>query len=194
MLSENSTTLSRPLSRPRLYEHRKSLLPNDRGLNGAGSNSNMDRRNSNESDESDNLSQYFRSPQSRKSSLITTNDTSNVSHADLSPERQQSLLPVVDDDDAAISASRRLQSFLQSSDEKRRSRGSTGGDSINFAQTQERKSSSALSSLKFFKKKTKSVDFLNQVCFLNELNTIFFYSFSQRKYVKTIMLGILNYK
>jgi hypothetical protein len=170
MLSENSTTLSRPLSRPRLYEHRKSLLPNDRGLNGAGSNSNMDRRNSNESDESDNLSQYFRSPQSRKSSLITT------------------------DDDAAISASRRLQSFLQSSYEKRRSRGSTGGDSINFAQTQERKSSSALSSLKFFKKKTKSVDFLNQVCFLNELNTIFFYSFSQRKYVKTIMLGILNYK
>lgn len=144
----------------RLYEHRNSLLPNDPGLNGIGSNQSIDRRSSNESDESDNLSQYFRSPSSRKSSLITTNDlTNNTNH-----ERSQSVARM--DSTMTSDASRRLQNFIKSTDEKRLSRGSTGDESIHFHKTEDRKSTSTLGSFKFLKQKTKSVDFSNQVCLI----------------------------
>jgi hypothetical protein len=156
-IPEDSINLSQPR---RIYEHRNSLLPNDPGLNGIGSNQSIDRRSSNESDESDNLSQYFRSPSSRKSSLMTTNDIINT---DLSHERSQSITQI--NNDTTREATRRLQNFIKSSDENRLSRGSTGGDdSINHNKTDERKSTSTLGSFKFLKKKTKSVDFSNQVC------------------------------
>jgi hypothetical protein len=137
------------------------LLPNDPGLNGSGSNQSIERRSSNESDESDNLSQYFRSPSSRKSSLMTTNDVLNNSNLASSHERSQSVTPI--DTDVVNDASRRLQNFLNSKDEKRLSTVSTGHDSDKFNQTIERKSS-GLGSFKFLKKKTKSVEFFNQVC------------------------------
>jgi hypothetical protein len=143
MLTSNdeSTNLSQSLS----HRHRNSLLPNDPGLNGAGKNISIRRENSNESDESDKsdksdtLSQYFQSSQSRKSSLMT-----GISHG-----RSQSVIPIANE---TIHASNRLQNFLKSAG-KRQTRGSS---SI------ERKSSLALASLKFLKKKTKSVDFSNQ--------------------------------
>jgi hypothetical protein len=149
--NDELTNLSQPLQRRRMYEQRNSLLPNDPGLNGAGSNQNMDRRNSNESDESDNLSQYFRSPSSRKSSLIPTNDLSNNQNI------------IRSDNETETDASRRLQSFLKSSNEKQRSRDSAGDEILNLNKNEERKSSITLSSLNFLKKKTKSVDFTNQV-------------------------------
>jgi len=159
-IPEDSINLSQPR---RIYEHRNSLLPNDPGLNGIGSNQSIDRRSSNESDESDNLSQYFRSPSSRKSSLMTTNDIINSVNTDLSHERSQSITQI--NNDTTREATRRLQNFIKSSDENRLSRGSTGGDdSINHNKTDERKSTSTLGSFKFLKKKTKSVDFSNQVC------------------------------
>jgi hypothetical protein len=160
IIPEDSINLSQPR---RIYEHRNSLLPNDPGLNGIGSNQSIDRRSSNESDESDNLSQYFRSPSSRKSSLMTTNDIINPLNTDLSHERSQSITQI--NNDKTREATRRLQNFIKSSDENRLSRGSTGGDdSINHNKTDERKSTSTLGSFKFLKKKTKSVDFSNQVC------------------------------
>jgi hypothetical protein len=122
------------------HRHRASLLPNDPGLNSPSSKINIERQNSNESDESDTLSQYFRSSQSRTSSLMTTGGTS-ISHG-----RSQSIIPIASD---ITNASHRLHNFLKSNN-IRRTRGST---SI------ERKSSLALASLKFLKKKTKSVDF-----------------------------------
>jgi len=159
---EDSTSLSQPLQRHRIYEHRNSLLPNDPRLNGVGSSQSINRRSSNESDESDNLSQYFRSPSSRKSSLITTNDISNRVKTDLSYERSDSVTP--NDNDAAADASRRLQKFIKSSGEQRLSRGSIDDDTINLHKKEERKSTSTLDSFKFLKKKTKSVDFSKGVC------------------------------
>lgn len=160
---DDSVNLIQSNPQRRIYEHRNSLLPNDPGLNGIGSNQSTDRRSSNESDESDNLSQYFRSPSSRKSSLITTNDIPTNPNTNLSHERSQSVTPignmVVND------ASRRLQNFIKSTDEKRLSRVSTGDESINLHKTNERKSTSTLGSFKFLKQKTKSVDFSNQVCY-----------------------------
>jgi hypothetical protein len=129
-----------------LFSHRPrvSLLPNDPGLNGARSHISIDRQNSNESDESDSLSQYFQSSQSRTSSLVTTGDTS-ISHG-----RSQSVLPT------GNNTTQRLHNFLKS-DKKRLLREST---SI------ERKSSLGLASLLFLKKKTKSVDFSPQKKFI----------------------------
>ena len=162
-LTEESTSLSPATIPRRLYEHRNSLLPNDPGLNGAGSNPHIDRRNSNESDESDNLSQYFRSSQSRKSSLFTANESPSLSHGEGS-DRQQSSSTTLNDEAAAI-ASRRLQSFLQTSTENRISSVSMdGGESQKSAITRDRKSSTAAGSFKFLKKKTKSIDLPNQVC------------------------------
>jgi len=154
--NDEPTSLSHPTPRRRLYEHRNSLLPNDPGLNGAGSSASIDRRNSNESDESDNLSQYFRSSQSRKSSLMTNNEMSTAPNTDASPERNQSIGST--QDEAAAIASRRLQSFLQSSSEKRESKDSNDLDFSKFTPTSQRKSSSALGSFKFLRKKTKSMD------------------------------------
>jgi hypothetical protein len=160
--NEELTSLSQPSQNRRIYEHRNSLLPNDPGLNKAGSNNSIDRRNSNESDESDNLSQYFGSPSSRKSSLMPTNDQSNNQNiGGTSNEHNQNI--ITDDNETVTNASRRLQNFLKSSNEKRQSRGSTGGESINLNRIEERKSSGALSSIPFLKKKTKSVDLTNQV-------------------------------
>ncbi len=122
------------------HRQRSSLLPNAPGINGAGSNISINRQNSNESDESDSLSHYFHSSQSRRNSLITT----SAPHG-----RSQSVIPIAN---YATNSANRLQSFLKS-DPKRPSRGST---SI------ERKSSLSFASLKFLKKKTKSVDFSNQ--------------------------------
>lgn len=150
---ENRTHSEDP-SRRRIYEHRNSLLPNDPGLNGIGSAHSIERRSSNESDESDNLSQYFRSPSSRKSSLMATNDLINNSH-----ERSQSI--TVHDNDLTNDASRRLQNFLKN-DEKRLSNDSAGRGSITSSKREGRKSSSTLGSFKFIKKKTKSVDLSNQ--------------------------------
>ena len=162
MSRDESTSLTQPLPRRRLYEHRNSLLPNDPGLNGAGTSSIIDRRNSNESDESDNLSQYFRSPSSRKSSLLANIGMPSVVSSDVSAEAERSSTSA--GDEAALVASRRLQSFLQSSGEQRQSRDSADGDSIKVTNTGERKSSSGLASLNFLKKKTKSVDLPNPVC------------------------------
>ncbi|UJR21205.1 hypothetical protein I4U23_024302 [Adineta vaga] len=122
------------------HRPRSSLLPNDPGLNGAGSHPSIERQNSNESDESDSLSQYFDTSQSRTSSLNTT----SISHG-----RSQSVIPLAS---GTMSTSRNLHNLFKS-DNKRISRGSTSMD---------RKSSLALGSLNFLKKKTKSVDFSNQ--------------------------------
>ncbi|CAF4421945.1 unnamed protein product, partial [Rotaria sp. Silwood2] len=166
--NDDSTGSSQPVQRRRMYEHRNSLLPNDPGLNGAGSNPSMDRRNSNESDESDNLSQYFRSTQSRKSSLIATNDLSNISNTDISHEHIQNLTPINDNNtNKTIDASSRLQTFIKTSDEKRLSRESTGSNLINLTKTDEKKLST-LGSFKFLKKKTKSVDFSNPAIEIRE--------------------------
>ncbi|CAF3809687.1 unnamed protein product [Rotaria magnacalcarata] len=137
-----STQITQP---PRKYEVRNSLLPNDPGLNGVASSQSVDRRNSNESDESDNLSQYFCSPTSRKSSLMTTNEVSNVPNKDLSHETKLNVSSNNNNNNntATVDASTRLHSFIKPSEEQRRPRGSTGG------------------SFKFLKKKTKSVDFSN---------------------------------
>ncbi|CAF1131954.1 unnamed protein product [Adineta steineri] len=126
-----------------LFSHRprSSLLPNDPGLNGAGSNLSIERENSNESDECDSLSQYFQTSQNQL-------DHSMVKL--LSHGRSQSVIPIASD---RMTTSRHLQNFLKSDNKQRAARGST---SI------ERKSSLALSSLKFLKKKTKSVDFSSQ--------------------------------
>jgi hypothetical protein len=118
------------------HRQRTSLLPNDPGINSTGNHINIDRQNSNESDESDSLSQYFHS---RKDSLATTGDSS-ILH-----DRNQNVIPIANQ-------SIRLQSFLKS-DPKRPTRGSTNI---------ERKSSLSFASLKFLKKKTKSVDFSTQ--------------------------------
>lgn len=75
---------------------------------------------------------------------------------------------LVDDNETAVNASQRLQSFLKTSNEKRQSRGSAGADSINLNKTEERKSTSALGSFKFLKKKTKSVDLTNQPIEIHE--------------------------
>jgi hypothetical protein len=115
------------------HRHRPSLLPNDPGLNGAGNSSTIQRQNSNESDESDTLSKYFDSSQSRNSSLVTTGDQQNSIQNETS------------------NATRRLQNFIKS--DERSSRGST---SI------ERKPSISLGSFKFLKKRNKSVDLTNQ--------------------------------
>jgi hypothetical protein len=141
-----------------MYEKRNSLLPNDPGLQRAGSNQGIDRRNSNESDESDTLSQYFRSPSSRKSSLIATNEISNT---ELSHEHHQNVIS--SDHETPMNASRRLQSFVKSSDENRQPRDSISEEPINFKKTEARKSLSALGSFKFSKKKKNSVDLSNQV-------------------------------
>ncbi|CAF0816840.1 unnamed protein product [Rotaria sp. Silwood1] len=160
--NDDTTNSSQPIQRRRIYEHRNSLLPNDPGLNGAGSNSCIDRRNSNESDESDNLSQYFRSSPSRKSSLMATNDVSNILNTNISHEQTKNITPIDDNNtDRTIDASNRLQSFIKSTDEHRLSRESTGGNLINLNKTDEKKLSN-LGSFKFLKKKTKSVDFSNQ--------------------------------
>jgi hypothetical protein len=132
-----------------LFSHRQraSLLPHDPGMNGTGSIISVDRQNSNESDESDSLSQYFNSNLSRKSSSMTPGEPSIV-HG-----RSQSVIPIAN---YTINSSNLLQNFLKS-DPKRPSRGST---------STERKSSLSFASLKFLKKKTKSVDFSHQKNFL----------------------------
>ncbi|CAF0865041.1 unnamed protein product [Rotaria sordida] len=161
---DDSTSSPQPIQRRRMYEHRNSLLPNDPGLNGAGSNQSMDRRNSNESDESDNLSQYFRSSQSRKSSLMATTDVSNISNTDISREHTENVIPINEDNNninRTIDASHRLRSFIKSTDEQQLSRNSLGDNSINLNKTDEKKLST-LGSFKFLKKKTKSADFSNQ--------------------------------
>jgi hypothetical protein len=195
MFLDESTSLTQPLPRRRLYEHRNSLLPNAPGLNGAGSNPSIDRRNSNESDESDNLSQYFRSPSSRKGSLLANIDMPSVVSGDVSVEAEQRS-SVSASDEAAVIASRRLQSFLQSSGEQRQSRDSADGDSIKMINTGERKSSSGLASLNFLKKKTKSVDLPNPVCaeeFNDELfSTPRLHCFSRWRYARTTMSATLN--
>jgi len=90
---------------------------------------NIEQQISNDSDETDSLSQYFHSSsQSRTSSIMATGDSS-ISHG-----RSQSVIP--------------LQNILKS-DSKRMGRNSTA---------LERKSSLSFASLKFLKKKTKSVD------------------------------------
>ncbi|CAF1169552.1 unnamed protein product, partial [Adineta ricciae] len=122
------------------HRPRSSLLPNDPGLNGAGSNHSIERQNSNESDESDSLSQYFQTSQSQTSSLNTT----STSHG-----RSQSVIPIASE---AMSISRNSQNLFKS-DNKRISRGSSSMD---------RKASLALGTLNFLKKKTKSVDFSHQ--------------------------------
>ena len=94
------------------------------------------RQNSNESGESDSLSQYF-------------HNSSNVGESSTSHGRSQSVIPI---ESSSNNPSNRLQNFLKS-DSKRSSRGST---------SVERKSSLAMVSLKFLKKKTKSVDFSHQ--------------------------------
>ncbi|CAF0755721.1 unnamed protein product [Adineta steineri] len=148
MTHDDSINLAQPLQPPRKYEHRNSLLPNDPGLNRAGSNNSIDRRNSNESDESDNLSQYFLSSSSRKNSLMTTNE---ISHTESSHEQNQNIIPT--DNEVAKDASRRLQNFIKTADEKQQSRNSLGDESINFKKTDVRKlSTSALGSFKFAKK------------------------------------------
>jgi hypothetical protein len=116
------------------HRPRVSLLPNHPGLNGAGTNATIQRQSSNESDESDTLSQYFSPSRSRKSSEITTDDQQNSVSNEVT------------------NASRRLQNFIKS-DKKRLSRGSTSID---------RKQSIGLGSFKFLKKKTKSVDLSHQ--------------------------------
>ena len=144
-----------------MYEHRNSLLPNDPGLNGVGSNQSIDRRSSNESDESDNLSSYFRSAASRKSSLMmASNDVPSNPPLSSTHERSQSVTPI--DDEVVNDATRRLQNFLQSNDEKRMSTGSSGAQSMKSGKPMERKSS-GFGSFKFLKKKTKSVEFSNKV-------------------------------
>lgn len=198
MPSDESHSLSQPSTRRRMYEHRNSLLPNDPGLNGAGSSASIDRRNSNESDESDNLSQYFRSSPSRKSSLMTGNDLSTAANTDVSPERNASIVSA--HDEAAAIASRRLQSFLQSSNEKRPSKDSNDLDFSKFKATGQRRSSSALGSFKFLKKKTKSMDSSEPVRrrFARVARSIErrggLSSFSHPNYVKMIMLEILKFR
>jgi hypothetical protein len=157
-----------------MYEHRNSLLPNDPGLNGSGSNQSIERRSSNESDESDNLSQYFHSSSSRKSSLMTTNDVLNNSNLASTHERSQSITPI--DTDVVNDASLRLQNFIKSNDEKRTSTSSVGHDSDKFNKTLERRSS-GLGSFKFLKKKTKSVEFFNQVCLTYHQTQIIYFFF-----------------
>ncbi|CAF4598634.1 unnamed protein product [Rotaria socialis] len=144
ILHEDSTMSTQITQPPRKYELRNSLLPNDPGLNGVASSQSVDRRNSNESDESDNLSQYFRSPTSRKSSLMTTNEVSNVPNKDLPHETKPNVSSNNNNNNTAtVDASTRLQGFIKSPEEQRPPRDSTGG------------------SFKFLKKKTKSVDFSN---------------------------------
>ncbi|CAF3574727.1 unnamed protein product [Rotaria socialis] len=121
------------------YRPRPSLLPNDPVSNGVGSNISIDQQNSNESDESDSLSQYFHSSK-KQNSTISSKINPPGPHG-----RSQSVIPLASDN---ISASNRLQGFL-ASDSKRSSK-----DSTNI----ERKSSLGLVSLQFLKKKTKSVD------------------------------------
>lgn len=160
-MSVDATSFSQPVSRRRIYEHRNSLLPNDPGLNGVGSNQSIDRRSSNESDESDNLSQYFRSAGSRKSSLMAAgSDVQSNPPMSSTHERSQSVTPT--DTEVTNDATRRLQNFLKSNDEKRMSAGSTGAQSTKSGKLMERKSS-AFGSFKFLKKKTKSVEFSNKV-------------------------------
>lgn len=173
-----------------MYEHRNSLLPNDPGLKGSGSMQSIDRRNSNESDESDNLSQYFRSSISRKSSLVTTND---FSHTDLSREHTQNTMPV---DHSLEDASLRLKSFIKSTDEVQQSEDVFRNNSMSISKPDEKRSISK-GSFKFLKKKTKSVDFPNEVsgkfqvikyCLFTQL------FFSQLMHVKMIMSVISSYK
>lgn len=159
-MNDDATSLNQPSQRPRLYEHRNSLLPNDPGLNGAGSNQNIIRQNSNESDESDNLSQYFLSPSSRKNSLLPNKDTTTT---DFSREHKSSVTSA--DNVAATDASRRLQEFIRTSEDVRQPRSSIGDASMAFTRPEGRKSStSALGSLKFPKKKKDSLDTPHQVC------------------------------
>ena len=129
-------------------------------MNGAGSSQSIERRSSNESDESDNLSQYFRSAASRKSSLMTANDLPNNPPLSSTHERSQSVTPI--DDEVVNDATRRLQNFLKSNEEKRSSTSSTGSQSTKSSKPMERKTS-AFGSFKFLKKKTKSVDFSDKV-------------------------------
>ena len=147
-----------------MYDQRNSLLPNDAGLHGVGSNHSTDRRNSNESDESDNLSQYFHSTSSRKGSLMATND---ISHTELPHEHNQTVN--TGNNNSTMTASHRLQSFIKTSDENRQSRDSITDEPLNFKKTEERKSSIGLGSFKFPKKKKTSVDSPNQVCFKNDI-------------------------
>lgn len=87
---------------------------------------------------------------------MTNNEMSTAPNTDASPERNQSIGST--QDEAAAIASRRLQSFLQSSSEKRESKDSNDLDFSKFTPTGQRKSSSALGSFKFLRKKTKSMD------------------------------------
>ncbi|UJR28278.1 hypothetical protein I4U23_009527 [Adineta vaga] len=158
-MNEDTINLNNPLQPRRLYEHRNSLLPNDPGLNGAGSKHHIDRQNSNESDESDNLSQYFLSPSSRKSSLLPTNEITTTT--DFSREHKPSIASM--DNETAIDASRRLQKFIRTSEDNRQPRRSIGDASMAFQKTEGRKSStSAFGSFKFKKKKKDSIDLSNQ--------------------------------
>ena len=121
-----------------------NLSPHDTAaVNGAESIHSIDQHNSNESDDSDSLSNYFHSSQSHHGSL-RPNALSTTSHG-----RSQSVTPLVHD---AVSVLRGSHNPLKST-EKQRSRGST---SI------ERKSSLAVLSMNFLRKKTKSVDFSSQ--------------------------------
>ena len=76
-------------------------------------------------------------------------------------ERRRSVQ--ADGDDPDTPASRRLQTFIQAPDEKRRSSGSVGIESMTFNPTPQRKLSINLGSLKFLTKKTQSVEQLAQV-------------------------------
>ncbi|CAF0805068.1 unnamed protein product [Didymodactylos carnosus] len=135
----------------RRYEHRNSLCPSDYG----------DRRGSNESDESDNLSKYFPSDQSRKSSLRdgtlpSLSTPQNLNKTKLTPRRSNSVNAsrtsrgsYSDEGTASAdltNASKRLQDFLRSSSDGRNPSEARGkGLRLNF-----------------LKKKTKSVDFANE--------------------------------
>ena len=159
-MNDDTISINQASQRPRLYEHRNSLLPNDPGLNGAGSNQNICRQNSNESDESDNLSQYFLSPSSRKNSLVPNNGTTTT---DFSHEHKSSVTST--DSAVATDASRRLQQFIRTSEDIRQPRSSIGDASMAFKKPEGRKSSTtAFGSFKFSKKKKDPPDTPNQVC------------------------------
>ncbi|CAF1135890.1 unnamed protein product, partial [Adineta ricciae] len=167
-MNDDTISFNQPSQRPRLYEHRNSLLPNDPGLNGAGSNQNIFRQNSNESDESDNLSQYFLSPSSRKNSLLPNNGTTTT---DFPHEHKSSVTST--DSAAATDASRRLQQFIRTSEDIRQPRSSIGDASMAFKKPEGRKSSTtAFGSFKFSKKKKDSPDTPNHSIELRETDYV----------------------
>lgn len=119
------------------HRQRTNLLPNDPGINGTGGDIPIHRQNSNESGDTDSLSQYFHASTNPVESSTTTPTNG----------RSQSVNPM--ENSLTNSSANRLQNFLKS-DSKRPTRNST---------SVERKSSLSFAGLKFLRKKTKSVDF-----------------------------------